>query len=221
MKNHIMMRHIPLILVTDSCDPKLRIEAAEYGVSDYIIKPFEEKDLLATITGRLKRVQRIEKFDENLSSFKLEKAEIEHIQKENLYLLYVIWDDKLGPELKDFHPKEEEFHIPLGNLANQLFSAATSIYGQNAINKAEGLLINIKNINSYGYLYFDSYPSEKERYGEKQYMLAFVSPFISYLHSLEIKTVLEEISMKVKEHVSWNIEDYWKLLKKFILDRTE
>ena len=221
ISNDPRWHRIPFIFLSAKATPKDIRFGKLLGADDYIIKPFEEKDLLATITGRLKRVQRIERFDENLSSFRLEKAEIEHIQKENLYLLYVIWDDKLGPELKDFHPKEEEFHIPLGNLANQLFSAATSIYGQNAINKAEGLLINIKNINSYGYLYFDSYPSEKERYGEKQYMLAFISPFISYLHSLEIKTVLEEISMKVKDQLGWNIEDYWKLLKKFMFDRSE
>ena len=57
MKNHIMMRHIPLILVTDSCDPKLRIEAAEYGVSDYIIKPFEHEEVIARINRLIRDIQ--------------------------------------------------------------------------------------------------------------------------------------------------------------------
>jgi CheY-like chemotaxis protein len=169
------------------------------GVDDYITKPFEEKDLLATITGKLNRLQRIEKIDQKLSGLKLEKNAIENFRKEDDYLIFVIWDDRLGPELKDYYPKEGKFH--------------TSIYGQNAINKAEGLLINIKNVNLYGYLYFDSYPSENERYREKQYMLACISPFISYLRSLKIKTVLEEISIKIKENRNWNIKNYWKLLK--------
>ena len=49
-------------------------------------------------------------------------------------------------------------------------------------------------------------------------MLAFISPFISYLHSLEIKTVLEEISTNIKENLRWSIKDYWKLLKELMLD---
>ena len=218
ISNDSRWSRIPFIFLTARATPKDIRLGKLLGADDYIIKPFEEKDLLASITGRMNRVQRIEKIDQNLSNFKLNKSEIENIQKENEYLLFVIWDDKLGPELKEFYPKEKEFHIPLDILANQLFSAVTSIYGQDTISKAEGLLINIKNIDFYGYLYFDAYPSENERYGEKQYMLAFLSPFISYLHSLEIKTVLEEISTNIKENLRWSIKDYWKVLKELMLD---
>jgi CheY-like chemotaxis protein len=218
ISNDPRWHRVPFIFLSAKATPEDIRLGKLLGADDYITKPFEEKDLLATITGRMNRVQRIEKIDQNLSNFKLDKTEIENIRKENEYLLFVIWDDRLGPELKDFYPKEEKFHIPLDNLANQLFSAVTSIYGQDSINKAEGLLINIKNVDFYGYVYFDAYPSESERYGEKQYMLAFLSPFISYLHSLEIKSVLEEISIRIKENRSWSVKYYWKLLQELIID---
>ena len=220
VSNDSRWSRIPFIFLTARATPKDIRFGKLLGVDDYITKPFEEKDLLAIITGKLNRVQRIEKIDQSLSNFNLETNVLENVRKEDEYLMFVVWDDRLGPELKDFYPKDQ-FHIPLENLATQLFSATTSIYGQNVINKAEGLLINIKNVNSYGYLYFDAYPSENERYGEKQYMLALLSPFISYLHSLEIKTVLEEISMKIKENQSWDIKSYWKLLKRLITDTFE
>lgn len=218
VSNDSRWSRIPFIFLTARATPNDIRFGKLLGVDDYITKPFEEKDLLATITGKLNRVQRIEKIDQSLSSLNLEKTIMENIRKENEYLIFVIWDDRLGPELKDFYPKEDHFHIPLEKLATQLFSATTSIYGQNAINKAEGLLINIKNINFQGYLYFDSYPNEYERYGEKQFMLAYISPFISYLHSLKIKTILEEISTKIKENKRWDIKNYWKMLKKLITD---
>ena len=220
VSNDSRWSRIPFIFLTARAAPKDIRFGKLLGVDDYITKPFEEKDLLAIITGKLNRVQRIEKIDQNLSNFNLEKKVLENVRKEDEYLMFVVWDDRLGPELKDFYPKDQ-FHIPLENLATQLFSATTTIYGQNTINKAEGLLINIKNINFYGYLYFDAHPSDNERYGEKQYMLALLSPFISYLHSLEIKTVLEEISMKIKENQSWDIKNYWKLLKRLITDTLE
>ena len=220
VSNDSRWSRIPFIFLTARATPKDIRFGKLLGVDDYITKPFEEKDLLATITGKLNRVQRIEKIDQSLSNFNLETNVLENVRKEDEYLMFVVWDDRLGPELKDFYPKDQ-FHIPLENLATQLFSATTTIYGQNTINKAEGLLINIKNINFYGYLYFDAHPSDNERYGEKQYMLALLSPFISYLHSLEIKTVLEEISMKIKENQSWDIKNYWKLLKRLITDTFE
>ena len=217
VSNDSRWSRIPFIFLTARAAPKDIRFGKLLGVDDYITKPFEEKDLLATITGKLNRIQRIEKIDQSLSDFDLEKNVLKNIRKEDEYLMFVVWDDRLGPEIKDFYPKDQ-FHVPIKNLATQLFSATTSIYGQNAIDKAEGLLINIKNIDFYGYLYFDAYPSENERYGEKQYMLALLSPFISYLHSLKIKTVLEEISTKIKKNQSWDIKNYWKLLKRLITD---
>jgi hypothetical protein len=132
-------------------------------------------------------------------------------------LLLAFWDDKFGPELHQYFPEENKFPIPLDKIVNQLFSAATSIYGHNKISKAEGVLLEIKNLNNRGYLFFDSYPDENERYGEKQYMIAIIAPLINYFHTLAIKEIFSDFSTKIKKKVNWDIKDYWKRVYEVML----
>jgi GGDEF domain-containing protein len=49
LKNHVTARHIPLIVVTKNGAVQDRIAAAESGATDYIVKPFERKEVLARI----------------------------------------------------------------------------------------------------------------------------------------------------------------------------
>jgi signal transduction histidine kinase/ligand-binding sensor domain-containing protein/DNA-binding response OmpR family regulator len=46
--------HIPVILLTGTSSPQLRLEGVERGADDYIIKPFEKEYLIARVTGLLK-----------------------------------------------------------------------------------------------------------------------------------------------------------------------
>lgn len=200
---------IPFIFLTARASRKDIRLGKLLGADDYITKPFEEKDLLAAISGRLNRIQRIEKINQKLLN--LDRRDYEP-KKEQTCLMIVVWDDKIGPDLRDYYPKTEDFHLSLENIGSQLFSAATTIYGHDAINKAEGLLINIKNYNLYGYVYFDAFSDNHERAEKKQYMLAFLSPFLSYLHSLEINAIFKELSKKIKMNAEWNIKSYWLMI---------
>ncbi|TFG22180.1 MAG: response regulator [Promethearchaeota archaeon] len=200
---------IPFIFLTARAAQKEVRLGKLLGADDYITKPFEEKDLLAAISGRLNRIQRIEKINEKLLNLNHRNYEI---KKEQTCLILVIWDDKVGPELRDYYPKTKDFHIPLENIGSQLFSAATTIYGHDAIDKAEGLLINIKNYNLYGYVFFDSFSVEHERSEQKQYMIAYLSPFLSYLHSLKINAIFKDFSKKIKKNDKWNIKRYWLMI---------
>ena len=58
--------------------------------------------------------------------------------------------------------------------------------------------------------YFDAFPEESERYGEKQYMLSVISPIITYFDSLKIREVLKEVSRKIKNKQGWEIKEYWE-----------
>jgi CheY-like chemotaxis protein len=214
LSNDLRWHRIPFVFLSAKTSPKEIRLGKLLGVDDYITKPFEEKDLLATINGRIKRAKRMDLISESLTK-NLLKQKISP-NNDQMCLMIVVWDDKFGPKLINSYPREGKFLTSLDSIANQLFSATTSIYGYNKITKAEGVLINIKNINNYGYLYFDAYPDASERFGEKQFMCAIIAPKISYLHSLEIKNVFNALSAQIKNKESYDLEDYWEKINDLI-----
>jgi hypothetical protein len=147
---------------------------------------------------------------------KIPKDSIEIQTDKTISLFLAFWDDKYGPELNNFFPKESSFPIPLDDIVNQLFKVATSIYGQEKFTRAEGVLLEIENLKNRGYLFFDSYPDKMERYGEKQYMIAVIAPSINYFHTLEIKEIFSELSEKIKQKENWDIKNYWKKLNRIM-----
>ena len=192
------------------------------GVDDYLTKPFKEEDLLATISGKLSRKRRAASYNkkiiELLDNLKSEiEPSITEEEKAFVVLLVVMWDDYIGPDLKQYFPKNENFPISIKNLAQQLFQSAVSIYGHDDITKAEGILLNIENIKNYGYIFFDSYRDDTMRAGEKQFMIGVVAPRISYFESFKIKVVLKEISLIIKKKADWDIEEYWERIATILL----
>ena len=203
---------IPFIFLTARAKPEDIRLGKLLGADDYITKPFDEKDLLASINGRLERNKRILAIEKEFTLTPKIKITTPHIKRkeDEVRLLLVFWDDKLGPYLKDYYPKKELNKISLNDISNQLFSAAISIYGQNKMTKAEGALLRVANFKTDAYLFFDAYKEENERYGEKQFMLAVIASKISYFHSFEIKQVLRNLSEKIKNNEKANLNKYWK-----------
>lgn len=206
---------IPFIFLSARTTPKDIRFGKLLGADDYLTKPFNEKDLLAIISGRIARNKRVNTLNTKINeAFSTTNTEIESpIDRQREFYICVFlafWDDKVGPELKQYFPEENIFPIPLDNIVNQLFNVVTSIYGHNKITKAEGVLLEIKNLNNRGYLFFDSYPDKNERFGEKQYMIAAIAPSINYFHTLEIKEIFIDLSEKIKKRSKWDIEKYWK-----------
>lgn len=212
---------VPFIFLTARTTPKDIRLGKLLGVDDYITKPFNEKDLLAIISGKIARNRKIssmnKKIEELFSIMKFDmKISIPDQKSEFSCLLIAYWDDRYGPKLNEYYTKEKEFPIPIDDIANQLFSAATSIYGHEKMTKAEGVLLNIENLNCSGYLYFDSYPDEKERYREKQFMIAFVAPMISYLDSLKLKEIFKVMSHNIKFKKKWVIKEYFEKIDEIL-----
>lgn len=203
---------IPFIFLTARAKPEDIRMGKLLGADDYITKPFDEKDLLASINGRLERNRRILAIEKEFTLTPKTKIITPDIKskEDEIRLLLVFWDDKQGPYLKDYYPKKELNKISLNNISNQLFSAAISIYGQDEMTKAEGALLRVANFKTDAYLYFDAYKEEKERFGEKQFMLAVIASKISYFHSFEIKQVLSNLSEKIKNKEKANLDRYWK-----------
>jgi diguanylate cyclase (GGDEF)-like protein len=58
IKKDILLRHLPIIMVTGKGDINDKVGGIDAGADDYIVKPFEPKELLARIRMILRRTQR-------------------------------------------------------------------------------------------------------------------------------------------------------------------
>jgi CheY-like chemotaxis protein len=216
---------VPFLFLTAKSTPEDIRLGKMLGVDDYITKPFNKEDLIASISGKITRSKKSALIDDKIKQL-LTSNDIEmqpSISKEEILpfcLLYVCWDDIAGPILKDSHPSDNSCHISISTIGKQLFHAATSIYGHEKITRAEGILLNIENIKRRGYVFFDSYPDKKERYGEKQFMLSVIAPNISYFISLQIKEIFHEISEHIKTKQDWEIIGYWETIYEILFNKS-
>ncbi|MFA5090175.1 MAG: response regulator [Candidatus Omnitrophota bacterium] len=58
VKKDILLQHIPIIMVTGKGDTEDKVGGINAGADDYIVKPFEPKELLARIRMILRRTER-------------------------------------------------------------------------------------------------------------------------------------------------------------------
>jgi len=217
VSNDNRLNEIPFIFLTAKASPEDIRFGKLLGVDDYLTKPINEKDLLAVIKGKLSRKKKINSIDaqikEYLSSYDIDLTpSLFKSQDKNVLLILVFWDDRLGPELKAWYPEEVNLPIPVEKIGTQLFNAAMLIYGQDNILKADGILLNIENINRNGYIFFDSYPDPNERFGEKQFMLALIAPKINYFESLKIREIFLSMTENIKRIREYNITEFYQKL---------
>jgi diguanylate cyclase (GGDEF)-like protein len=58
IKKDLLLQHLPIIMVTGKGEVSDKIDGIDAGADDYIVKPFEPKELLARIRMVLRRTQR-------------------------------------------------------------------------------------------------------------------------------------------------------------------
>lgn len=58
VKKDILLRHLPIIMVTGKGEVKDKVGGLDAGADDYIVKPFEPKELLARIRMIIRRTER-------------------------------------------------------------------------------------------------------------------------------------------------------------------
>ena len=202
--------------------------AKQMGVDDYIIKPFQEQDLLASIEGKLSKANRNKQLQEQLEQKIKEDSKINALSDLNQeveklssnpnldVIFYTNWDDIFGPRLEDYYPKDKKIPFSVNELVMQLFSISESLYGLYGEIQPQGILINIVNINRMGYLYFDSTFNAKMRGGSQLFMLGVISPNIHYLASLRIQEILKDIAEKIKTSQDYQFEEYSKTLEQIL-----
>ena len=218
------LSRIPFLFLTAKSTPEDIRLGKMLGVDDYITKPFKKEDLLASISGKIARNKKTNQIDKVIkqifSSLNIGiDPSIINKDQTSICLLLVYWDDVAGPILKQSYPSEKNCTLSIKIIGKQLFHAATSIYGHDKITKAQGILLNIENIDKQGYLFFDSFPDKNERYGEKQYMLSVIAPILTYFDSLKIRELLKEVSEKIKTKQIWEIKEYWEKILELMSTR--
>ncbi|MFX0135938.1 MAG: hypothetical protein ACFFDN_20010, partial [Candidatus Hodarchaeota archaeon] len=117
-------------------------------------------------------------------------------------------------------PKDIKLHFSLNEIGEMLFDGIKAMYGQDYIAEAEGILIPVKKFNVMAYAFFDSYPDESYRGGEKEFMFSIISSRITYFQSLKIKEIFMEISSKYKKQEKWDFQDFWEDFSEIILNPT-
>lgn len=57
LKKDLLLRHIPIIMLTGKREVTDKVESIDAGADDYIVKPFEPQELLARIRMMLRRIE--------------------------------------------------------------------------------------------------------------------------------------------------------------------
>ena len=214
---------IPFIFLTAKSDPEDVRFGKKLGVDDYIIKPFDNDDLLAAIKGKIKR-NRFQKtysvkFERRLVDSFVEslRPSLKLGEKEELKLLIIDWDESFGPKIVSLFPTSPDLSLDFNLLGTQLFQATVSVYGQTTAFDPQGLLLRIASIKKDGYIYFDTTDDDEVRGGKRQFMLVALAPKINYLESLRIEEVFSGLATEFKRSPKLNLELYWEKVSEILV----
>ncbi len=211
--------HIPFIFLTAKSDPEDIRFGKMLGVDDYITKPFNEDDLLASIRGKIKRSKRNAEITETLARkfHDLKIATIANppstaqVTPESVFVFTVFWDDLKGPTFVQSHPIASQCPFPLPDIGVQLFDVSSGIFGmRNRWDQAEGALIRVPSINMDAFVYFDSYPNNQMRGGTQAFMLGVIARKIHYLKSSQLREMCATYAKDIKAKKAWKVKDFWQ-----------
>ena len=214
---------IPFIFLTAKASPEDIRFGKMLGADDYITKPFNDEDLLSSITGRIIRSKKARMLSRHieeklLASMKIDQSpSLTKSEQNHIFVFLMIWDEIYGPTLKTLYPTEIEPSYDLRQIGTQLFQTKVSVYGHLEYYEAQGILLKISNIKQDGYIYFDTVEDVGVRGGKRQFMLVTLAPKINYLESLRIMEILKEVATLIKEGKHLEIQLYWKRVSEVLM----
>ncbi len=212
---------IPFIFLTVKDSPEDVRFGKMLGADDYIAKPVNEMDLLASIAGKINRGRRHNILSRQirnklLTDKKIEISSKKGEEKKTIIVFLVVWDDKIGPKLEVVYPKKTKLPISVETIGIQLFQTAGPMYGTIDYYAAQGVLLRVANIDMDSYLYFSTIDDHEARGGKRQIMAATLAQRINYFESLRISEILEEFVAENKEVQEYNIKELWKRIGEII-----
>ncbi|MDN5284896.1 MAG: response regulator [Mucilaginibacter sp.] len=128
VKEDPLLNHIPVILLTASSSPEIKLKGIEGGADDYISKPFEKEILIARVNGILKSRNNLQKYFYNEITLKSNDLKISQEYKEFLEKCLKIVEQHLADP--DFSIKTLAAEIGMSH--SNLYKRIKSISGQSA-----------------------------------------------------------------------------------------
>jgi DNA-binding response OmpR family regulator len=128
VKEDPSLNHIPVILLTASSSPEIKLKGIEGGADDYISKPFEKELLMARVAGILKSKNNLQKYFYNEITLKSNDLKIPPDYKEFLEKCIKIVEDNLTDS--DFCIKT--LTNEMGMSHSNLYKKIRSVSGQSA-----------------------------------------------------------------------------------------
>jgi len=122
------LNHIPVILLTASTSPEIKLKGIEGGADDYISKPFETEVLVARVKGILKTRNNLQKYFFNEITLKSNNLKISQEYKDFLQKCLAIVEKHLNDN--DFNIKALAGEIGMSH--SNLYRKIKSISGQSA-----------------------------------------------------------------------------------------
>ncbi len=212
---------IPFIFLTVKSSPEDVRFGKMLGADDYIAKPVSKLDLLASIAGKINRGRNHNLLSRHIRNKLFTDKKIEGSpeigKEENKFIVFfMVWNDKIGPQLEIVYPKKTKLPISVETIGIQLFQAAGSMYGNIDYYAAQGVLLRVVNIDMDGYLYFYTIDDVEARGGKRQFMVATLAQKINYFESLRIAEIFEEFVAKNEEVQEYNMQELWKRIGEII-----
>jgi len=128
VKEDPTLSHIPVLLLTASSSPEIKLKGIEGGADDYISKPFERELLLARVAGILKSKNNLQKYFFNEITLKSNNLKVPPDYKEFLASCIKIVEDNLGDS--DFCIKTLADEVGMSH--SNLYKRIRAISGQSA-----------------------------------------------------------------------------------------
>ena len=128
VKEDPALNHIPVLLLTASSSPEIKLKGIEGGADDYISKPFERELLVARVNGLLKSKNNLQKYFYNEITLKSNDLKVPPDYKEFLAACIKVVEDNLGDN--DFCIKTLADTIGMSH--SNLYKKIRAISGQSA-----------------------------------------------------------------------------------------
>ncbi|QEC75122.1 response regulator [Mucilaginibacter ginsenosidivorax] len=128
VKEDATLSHIPVLLLTASSSPEIKLKGIEGGADDYISKPFERELLLARVEGILKSKNSLQKYFYNEITLKSNDLKVPPDYKEFLAACIKVVEDNLSDG--DFCIKTLADEVGMSH--SNLYKKIRAISGQSA-----------------------------------------------------------------------------------------